>query len=273
MRCPLSFHGGASTRGTRRRRGAQTNFVDGAAAIQGCVAGNAAPGSEAASAGTAAAWVVAQHSPASMSICEAHTCAIAAPAANSQSSSAMAATLRRCWRRLNMRRSSDVFDDRGRHAPALAWRVTLSLHFCKDAAVLHWGAYNLIGVIQSRNCANYIRRTCPDAGGFNSQEERSMKRLMASLIVAAFASLAFAGVARAADVAQPETPGSAGPKAAAETKHLAKKHGLKNAKQPEAQTPGSERAQAAAEAKHLKKKHGKVNDSADKRLEMDHPNH
>ena len=95
-----------------------------------------------------------------------------------------------------------------------------------------------------------------------------MKTLMTILIAALFTSGALA-----ADATQAETPGSAGPKAAAEAKHLAKPHGLKSTKQVEAQAAGSEKAQAAAEAKHLKKKHGKVNDSADKRLEKDHPNH
>lgn len=96
-----------------------------------------------------------------------------------------------------------------------------------------------------------------------------MKKLMAPLFVALFATAAFA-----ADVAEAETPGSAGPKAAAEAKHLAKPHGIdKTAKQPIAQAPGNQKAQAVAEAKHLKKKHGNVNDSADKRLEMGHPNH
>ena len=95
-----------------------------------------------------------------------------------------------------------------------------------------------------------------------------MNKLIAVLVAAFFATATFA-----ADVAQPETPGSAGPKAAAEAKHLAKPHGLKASNQPEAQAQGSEKAKAAAEAKHLKKKHGKINDSADQRLEKDHPNH
>lgn len=96
-----------------------------------------------------------------------------------------------------------------------------------------------------------------------------MKKLIATLFVALFATASFA-----ANDGQPETPGSAGPKAAAEAKHLAKPHGIDNsAKQPEAQTAGSKKAQARAEAKHLKKSHGKVNDAADQRLEKDHPNH
>ncbi len=95
---------------------------------------------------------------------------------------------------------------------------------------------------------------------------------MSKLFATLFATL-LATAAYAADVAQPETAGSAAPKAAAEKKHLAKKHGLPTAKQPEAQMAGDAGAQAKAEAKHLKKTHGKVNDSADKRLEKDHPNH
>ena len=97
-----------------------------------------------------------------------------------------------------------------------------------------------------------------------------MKKVIAVLMAGLFAAASFA-----ADVAEPETPGSEAPKAAAEAKHLAKPHGTdKPAKQPEeAQKSGDSKAQAKAEAKHLKKKHGKVNDSADKRLEKDHPNH
>lgn len=96
-----------------------------------------------------------------------------------------------------------------------------------------------------------------------------MNKLMATLLAATFASATFA-----ADVAQPETPGSEGPKATAEARHLAKPHGLvTDLNQVEAQVSGSTRSQAAAEAIHLGMTHGTVNDSADKRLEMDHPNH
>lgn len=96
-----------------------------------------------------------------------------------------------------------------------------------------------------------------------------MKKIIAPLLAALVAGAAFA-----ADVAKPETPGSEGPKAAAEAKHLAKQHGTsKAATQPEAQAPGSAKAQATAEARHAKKTHGKVNDSADQRLEKGHPNH
>ena len=77
-----------------------------------------------------------------------------------------------------------------------------------------------------------------------------MRKMIATVLAALLATSAYA-----ADVAPPETPGSDAPKAAAEKKHLAKKHGLQPVKQPQAQT------------------HGKINDSADKRLEKDHPNH
>lgn len=93
-----------------------------------------------------------------------------------------------------------------------------------------------------------------------------------SLAIAAMSMAASA--AFAADVAQPETPGSEGPKAVAEARHLAKLHGIDSrAKQPEAQAPGDAKAQSVAEAIHLKKSHGVINDSADKRLEFAHPNH
>lgn len=96
-----------------------------------------------------------------------------------------------------------------------------------------------------------------------------MKNLITSLLVAVFATTSFA-----ADVAQPETPGSKSAQQAAEAQHMKKTHGTSAAaKQPEAQAAGSGKAQAAAETKHLKRKHGNVNDSADKRLEKEHPNH
>lgn len=93
-----------------------------------------------------------------------------------------------------------------------------------------------------------------------------------SLAIAAMSMAASA--AFAADVAQPETPGSEIAKAVAEAKHLPKVHGIDNrARQPDAQAPGDPRAQAVAEAIHLKKSHGVINDSADQRLEFAHPNH
>lgn len=93
-----------------------------------------------------------------------------------------------------------------------------------------------------------------------------------SLAIAAMSMAASA--AFAADVAQPETPGSEGPKAVAEARHLARLHGIDSrAKQPEAQAPGDAKAQSVAETVHLKKSHGVINDSADRRLEFAHPNH
>lgn len=95
-----------------------------------------------------------------------------------------------------------------------------------------------------------------------------MKKLITLLMTTLFASVTFA-----ADV-QPETPGSEAPKAAAEAKRAVKPRGIdKTAKQSVAQAPGDAKAQGTAETRHLKKTHGKVNDSADKRLEKDHPNH
>lgn len=95
-----------------------------------------------------------------------------------------------------------------------------------------------------------------------------MKRFMVPLFAALLATSAFA-----VEPNELETAGSAQSRAAAEAKHLAKKHGTSAAaKQPEVQMPANEAAQAKAEAKHLKKKHGNVNDSADKR-ELAHPQH
>jgi len=100
----------------------------------------------------------------------------------------------------------------------------------------------------------------------------SMRKSTISLAIAAVAMSVSATFA--ADVAQPETPGSEAPKAVAEAQHLRKQHGIDyRAKQPEAQAPGDKGAQARAESIHMKKSHGVINDSADKRLEMDHPNH
>jgi hypothetical protein len=91
------------------------------------------------------------------------------------------------------------------------------------------------------------------------------KSTIALLSTALFASVGFA-----ADVAEPETPGSAGPKAVAEAIHNARVHGISSlAKQPIAQAPGSEKAQAVSESIHLKKQHGNINDSADQRMLRD----
>lgn len=96
-----------------------------------------------------------------------------------------------------------------------------------------------------------------------------MNKLLVTILASVFATAALAQK----DV-EAQTPGSAGPKAAAEAKHQAKQHGIDNsAKQPEAQMSGSAKSQAVAESKHMKKKHGKVNDSADQRLEKAHQNH
>lgn len=102
-----------------------------------------------------------------------------------------------------------------------------------------------------------------------------MSNLRTSTLSLAIAAMTLAASAAfAADVAQPETPGSAAAQAAAETKHLARVHGIDyRAPQPQAQAAGDARAQAVAEARHLAKSHGIVNDSADQRLEIDHPNH
>lgn len=100
----------------------------------------------------------------------------------------------------------------------------------------------------------------------------SLRTTTLSIAVAAITMAASA--AFAADTAQPETPGSAQAQAVAEAKHLARVHGIDyRARQPQAQAAGDARAQAVAEAMHLKKAHGNVNDSADQRLEFDHPNH
>ena len=80
----------------------------------------------------------------------------------------------------------------------------------------------------------------------------------------------FASAGIAATAAEPETPGSEGPKLVAEAIHNARPHGLDNrARQPLAGTPGSEQAQAVSEAIHLKKEHGRINDSADQRMLRD----
>ena len=100
-----------------------------------------------------------------------------------------------------------------------------------------------------------------------------MRKVILPLLVAMAA-----GASTAADVSQPETPGSAASQAYAEALREARlKEGRTAAfhqgEQPAAQAPGSVAAQAAAEAAHLKKPHGIINQSADQRLEFDHPNH
>lgn len=102
-----------------------------------------------------------------------------------------------------------------------------------------------------------------------------MSTTRTSILSIAIAATAIAASAVfASEVAPPETPGSEGPKAVAEARHLAKVHGIDyQARQVEAQRAGDPKSQAVAESIHLKRAHGFVNDVADKRLEMDHPNH
>lgn len=101
-----------------------------------------------------------------------------------------------------------------------------------------------------------------------------MSTTRTSILSVAIAAAALASASFASEVAPPETPGSEGPKAVAEARHLAKVHGIDyRARQPEAQSAGDPKAQAVAEAIHLRRMHGMINDSADQRLEMDHPNH
>jgi hypothetical protein len=79
--------------------------------------------------------------------------------------------------------------------------------------------------------------------------------IIATALVAFSAASAYAS----SHIAEPQTSGSAGPKAAAEQKHQGKAHGVDNsAKQPEVQAPGSKAAQSAAERQHLGKAHGKA---------------
>lgn len=76
----------------------------------------------------------------------------------------------------------------------------------------------------------------------------------------------FASVAFASNVAEPETPGSAGPQAVAEAIHNARMHGnLGLPVQPVAQAPGSVQPQAVSEDIHRRRLHGSINDSADQR--------
>ena len=99
-----------------------------------------------------------------------------------------------------------------------------------------------------------------------------MNKLSVLILSGMFAAAAFAQTGTAAPEAQMQSSPKA--QAAAEANHLKKVHGTDaSAKQPEAQMQSSPKAQAVAEANHLKKVHGNVNNAADKRLEMDHPNH
>jgi hypothetical protein len=88
--------------------------------------------------------------------------------------------------------------------------------------------------------------------------------------IALLSATLFASAGFAADVAEPETPGSAAPKAVAEAVHNARVHGIPSlAPQPIAQAAGSEKAQAVSESIHLQKQHGNINDSADQRMLRD----
>lgn len=88
--------------------------------------------------------------------------------------------------------------------------------------------------------------------------------------IALLSATLFASVSFAADVAEPETPGSLGPKMVAEAIHNDRVHGISStAVQPIAQAPGSGQAQAASEHIHLQKRHGNINDSADRRMMRD----
>ena len=88
--------------------------------------------------------------------------------------------------------------------------------------------------------------------------------------IALLSTTLFASIAIASPAQEPETPGSQGPKMAAEDIHNAKVHGISGAaKQPQAQAQGSEKAQAESEAVHQKKQHGNINKSADDRMLRD----
>jgi hypothetical protein len=108
----------------------------------------------------------------------------------------------------------------------------------------------------------------------NQPKEPSMSIRTTTLSIAIAAMAMASSAAFAADVAEPETPGSKAAQAVAEAKHLPKVHGIDyRAKQPVAQAPGDAGAQEVAESIHLKRSHGVINDSADQRLEFAHPNH
>lgn len=89
--------------------------------------------------------------------------------------------------------------------------------------------------------------------------------------IALLTATLFASVSFASEVAEPETPGSSGPKAVAEAIHLARTHGVSSlAPQVNAQAPGSETAQAVSEGIHLKKQHGApAGETADQRMLRD----
>lgn len=105
------------------------------------------------------------------------------------------------------------------------------------------------------------------------QKGHTMSSILTRVAFIAMANAATLSFAFASELAQPETAGLPGPQAVAESRHQALQHGLPQVKPLEVQAAGHEKAQAAAEAIHLKKMHGNVNDSANRRLEIEHPNH
>jgi hypothetical protein len=92
-----------------------------------------------------------------------------------------------------------------------------------------------------------------------------MRQFFAPLLAALFATSALAGGAPQ----EAQAAGSDVPKLRAEAIHLARQHGLPDAKQPEAQRAGHIRSQMLAEEIHLKKQHGSLNLSADERMLRD----
>lgn len=81
-----------------------------------------------------------------------------------------------------------------------------------------------------------------------------MKRFIATLV----APLVATGALAAAQTQEVQAAGSEGPKARAESIHLARQHGLPGLKQNEVQRAGTPQAQMKAEEIHLKKQHGNL---------------
>jgi hypothetical protein len=183
----------------------------------------------------------------------------------------------------------------GHRAPRVAGRAPRDADACRlTIALVCWRIHaSLVGARWRTHDALVINASAPSRGGLptvgtvmqhciapekhraDSHQEHSMTNLRTSTVSLAIAAMALAAsAALAAEVPEPETPGSAAAQAVAEAKHLARVHGIDpRAPQPQAQTAGDARAQAVAEAMHLKKSHGVINDSADQRLEFDHPAH
>jgi hypothetical protein len=78
-----------------------------------------------------------------------------------------------------------------------------------------------------------------------------MIRTGALLVAAGQTSFAFPSFHHPIGVARPQTRRRQKPKASPEAKHLARNHGLKSLKQPEAQMARSAKAQGSREPKHL----------------------